>query len=348
MNLLRMPSIARSPLHAAAVVAVLAGILLLTACQRSVVQVKLDLPLAFYPSAIAWDEPLEQYLVGSYQSGDVVAVLKGGQPIARLRAGGDGSGPGGRSDPVLRLAMDEERQLWVGLPSALEVIPRQGQTAGTTLARIELPGAFVGDVALLGGDAYVLDTLRGRLLRVAGGTQRVTLVADLPEARQPALAGQSAAERMAHGGALAVLPDRRTLLVADGNGALWRFDAPSARLRLVARDATLLAAVTQLVSVGSDARGYRLLSLSGMANRMTPLVVARDFSRIQAEPYDQVRMDTPLRAVHDGRRLQVLLGWLRHHPDLQGNGRPAMPARVVSYVPPDTSLRTAAAGLVVP
>ena len=341
-----MPPIARSPLHAVAVVAVLTGILLLAACQRSVVQVKLDLPLAFYPSAIAWDEPLEQYLVGSYQSGDVVAVLKGGQPIARLRTGS--AGAGGRSDPVLRLAMDEARQLWVGLPSALEVIPRQGQTTGATLARIELPGAFVGDVALLGGDAYVLDTLRGRLLRVAGGTRRVTLAADLPEARQPARAGQSAAERMAQGGALAVLPDRRTLLVADGNGALWRFDAPSARLRLVARDASLLAAVTQLVSVGSDARGYRLLSLSGMANRMTPLVVARDFSRILAEPYDQVRMDTPLRAVHDGRRLQVLLGWLRHHPDLQGNGRPAMPARVVSYVPPDTSLRTVAAGPVVP
>src|SRR5688572_29761794 len=117
----------------------LSAFALLAGCKPKATQTRLDLAPGFYASAIAYDRRLEQYLVGSYQTGDVLAVLAGGQPLMQLRKGGiRARGAGG--EPVTRLVVDEAgRDVWVALPEAVEIIDRQT----LSVRRIDIPGAFI-------------------------------------------------------------------------------------------------------------------------------------------------------------------------------------------------------------
>jgi hypothetical protein len=330
----------------------LSAFALLAGCKPTATQTRLDLAPGFYASAIAYDRRLEQYLVGSYQTGDVLAVLAGGQPLMQLRKGGiRARGAGG--EPVTRLVVDEAgRDVWVALPEAVEIIDRQT----LSVRRIDIPGAFIADLAVSeGGIGFALDVKRGQLLRIDASADRVTTAISFADARASAPADGihtqaplTVAERIAQGGALAVMPDGRSLLIATGNGRLWRFDTAALELsRVPLKNGrggdSLLAGVSQLLVVGGDARGYRLVAFAGMANRMQELDIPRGFSAAGAIRTAAATVDTPLRAAWDGRRVQVLLGSLRHHPDLRGDGHPSLPARMLSYVPLDTGLQAAVA-----
>lgn len=328
----------------------LPAIALLAGCKPTTAQTRLDLPSGFYASALAYDSRLEQYVIGSYQTGDIMALLTGGQPLMRLRKGAPEGRASGSAEPVTRIALDDNaRAVWVALPGAIEIIDRQ------TLAtrRIDIPGAFISDLAVSGeGVAFALDTKRGRLLRVDSARGTVAASIALDDAAVPATqdvsraaASFTVAERIAQGGALALMPGRRSLLIGVGNGTLWRVDTAalrSSRVPLSTGKSGSLQGISQLLVVGGDARAYRVVAFAGMANRMHELDIARDFS-VAGVVGTAATLDTPLRAAWDGRRVQVLLGSLRHHPDLHGDGRPSMPARMVSYLPFDHSLRTASA-----
>jgi hypothetical protein len=67
------------------------------------------------------------------------------------------------------------------------------------------------------------------------------------------------------------------------------------------------------------------------ANEVVALRFTRDVRRAIVDGATRVRFDTPLRGVHDGRELVVLIGRLRHHPDFCGDGRPNVPARLAAY-----------------
>jgi hypothetical protein len=94
-----------------------------------------------------------------------------------------------------------------------------------------------------------------------------------------------------------------------------------------------LADVSQLVLVASDAGAHHVAAFRGRANEIVTLHLSPDAGRAVVDPGTRMRYDTPLHGTFDGREVVVLLGRLRHHPSLGGDGRPNLPARLATYFP---------------
>ena len=184
------------------------------------------------------------------------------------------------------------------------------------------PGGRFADLAIDGrGRAFVLDGASREILLVDGGRRTSRVVASL-----------EADGASGSGGAVLVLPERSALLVA-WNASLWRVEPASGAVERVPLAAPL-ADVSQLVLLASDSTAHHVAALRGYANEVVMLRIALDGRRALLDAGTRARFDTPFRGASDGGRLVVLLGRLRHHPSLGGDGRPNLPPRLASYAPP--------------
>jgi hypothetical protein len=306
-------------LFVAAAAAALAG------CKPA--QVALSVEPGFYPSAVAHDPADDRFFIASHATGEIAIVRRDGSRIGTVPARGAST-----STPALQLSYEPRaRRLWTLAPEGVELIELAGAPARRSAIARPAPGGRFADLVADGeGRAFVLDAARREVTAVdaRGGAARV--VARLPSAPQDARAlpaGPHCAGTEAYDeGALALMPDRSLLAAADG--ALWRIDLPTGAIDEV-RLAAPLTNVSQLVPLGGNA----VAALRGRANEVITLRLARDARRAVVDAGTRARFDTPLRGVHDGRDLVLLLGRLRHHPDFCGDGRPNLPARLAAYAP---------------
>lgn len=301
--------------------------LLLAACNGD--QTIVAVPGGFYPSAIAFDGPRSRFLVGSLQSGEVIAVGRSGVRLATLR-------PGTAPEPVLRIAVDGTgARVWVLFGNRVEVRGPGGELRSTVSSGAE---TRLVDLVPADGDlAHALDVATGMVVRVDAASARVTPLARVGAAApepghacgtpETARAGDVVAE-----GALVALPERDALLVAR-DGRLWRVSLRDARvseidLVTLGAGANPLAGASQLVLIGPSVDGYRVAVLRGAANDVFTLDVSRDLRGARIDEASRTRFEAPARGAFDGRVLHVLLGPLRHHPALCGDGRPATAPRI--------------------
>lgn len=306
--------------------AVLAG------CQQPA-QTTLWVDPAFYPSAVAFDAARDRFIVGSYETGEVIAVTRRGDRTATLRA----KHPG---EPVLRVAIDAQaRRAWVALPGAIESFSLDDGAAPRVVVTVQPQGRRYADIAVADGNTlYAFDAASAEVLRIDPDSGRASVLAVLPRAAQalPVAAQRcslTGAQRDAslEDGAIALLPDGAALLAAF-DGRLWRVGLQQRELSEIALSQALTGA-SQLLYVGSESGEHRFVALRGQANELATLAVGADGRAAQRLEPLAARFDMPLRGAFDGRHVHVLLGRLRHHPALCGDGRPGLPYRMAQFAP---------------
>jgi hypothetical protein len=307
-------------------IAVLAASAGLAGCEPE--QVPLALDPGFYPSAIAHDRTHDRFFVASHGSGEIVSVRRDGVPAGTVR------GPGAPK-AIIQLAFDAKtRRLWVLTPGAVELIEPEAGPERRSVVATAPPGGRYVDLIIADLDrAFVLDAARREVFEVsrrATGEESVIRLpaADRTSATIAATAGFTCATpRALDDGALAFTPDRSALIAAL-DGRLWRVDPGTGEVAEVRLDEPL-PYVSQLVALDHN----RFTALRGLANEVVTLELARDGRSATVEGMTRARLDTPFQGAFDGERIVVLLGRLRHHPSLCGDGRPNLPPRLVAYAP---------------
>ena len=285
-------------------------LLALAGCKPA--QVTLGVPPGFYPSAVAHDPVNDRFFVGSHATGAIAMVRRDGSLIGTVR-------PEGAPQPIVQLGYDARaRRLWALTPEAVEAIDVTALPVRRTVIARAGPGGRFTDLAAAGGpSAFVLDAAGGAILAVDAERGTARVLARL-------LDGEG-------DGSLALLPDRSALIVARAEG-LWRVTVGTGAVERVALGAPLTD-VSQLVVVASDATAHHVVAFRGRANEIVTLYLTPDARRAVVDPGTRLRFDTPLHGVFEGRDVVVLLGRLRHHPSLGGDGRPNLPPRLATYLP---------------
>ncbi len=285
-------------------------LLALAGCQPA--QVTLGVPPGLYPSAVAHDPVNDRFFVGSYATGAIAMVRRDGTMIGVVR-------PEAASQPIVQLGYDARtRRLWALTPQTLEAIDVAALPVRRTVIARAGPGARFADLAAAGGPlAFVLDGAGGAILAVDPERGAARVLTQLPDGEGD--------------GALALLPGRSALVVARA-GNLWRVAVGTGTVERIALDAPLTE-VSQLLVVASDATAHRLVAFRGRANEIVTLYLTADARGAVVDAGTRVRFDTPFHGVLEGRDVVVLLGRLRHHPSLGGDGRPNLPPRLATYFP---------------
>jgi hypothetical protein len=280
-------------------------------------QVTLALDPGFYPSAVAHDPINDRFFVGSHATGAIAIVRRDGQLMATVR-------PEQASHPIVQLAYETRaRRLWALTPDAVEVVDVATLPVRRTVIGGAGPGGRFADIVTDGsGRAYVLDAANGQVVAAEPGRRALRVIASLPDAPAP--------EVPLAGGALALLPGGTALLVARG-ADLWRVELATSAVQPVAL-AGGLTDVSQLLLVGTDGAAHHVAAFRGRANEIVTLRLAPDGRRAIVDGGTRMRYDTPVHGAFDGREVVVLLGRLRHHPGLGGDGRPNLPPRLATYL----------------
>jgi hypothetical protein len=287
----------------------LLALLALAGCKPA--QVTLGVPPGFYPSAVAYDPVNDRFFVGSHATGAIAMVRRDGSLIGTVR-------PEGAPHPVAQLGYDARAQrLWALTPRTVEVIDLAASPARRgVIARPDAGGRFADIAVVAGSPAFVL-AAGGEIVSIDAARGASRVLAQIP-------GGEGE-------GSLVLLPDRSALVVARAGG-LWRVAVGAGTVERVALGAPLTD-VSQLVVVASDATAHHVAAFRGRANEIVTLYVTPDARRAVVDAGTRMRFDTPLHGVFEGRDVVVLLGRLRHHPGLGGDGRPNLPPRLATYSP---------------
>jgi streptogramin lyase len=171
---------------------------------------------------------------------------------------------------------------------------------GSLLAALRMPSdnAFVNDVAIgPDGAAYFTNSNAPQIFRVSAhaGTWTANVWADG--------SGEVDQQPGFNLGGVVVTPDRKALVVAQGNvGALWRFDlATGSATRVAVAEADLVNAD------GLVLRGHRLFAVRNFSQRLTTLALSSDgrSARLRSDvATDPSRVFTTAKLAH-GRLLLV-------------------------------------------
>jgi len=287
----------------------LVALLGLAGCKPA--QVTLGVPPGFYPSAVAHDPVNDRFFVGSYATGAIAMVRRDGSMIATVR-------PESAPHPIVQLGYDARaRRLWALTPDTVEVIDLAALPVRRTVVARAGPDGRFADIAVVGGAPAFVLAAGGAIVAVDAARGASRVLAQLPDGEAE--------------GSLALLPDRSALVVARAGG-LWRVEVRTGAIERVALGASLTD-VSQLVVVASDATAHHVAAFRGRANEIVTLRLTPDARRAVVDAGTRMRFDTPLHGVLEGREVVVLLGRLRHHPSLGGDGRPNLPPRLATYFP---------------
>jgi hypothetical protein len=303
-------------------------------------EVTLSVDPGFFPSAVAYDPAQGRYFVGSYANGNVAILRNDGRRLATIRS------PGATTPPIVQLAYDSNaRRLWILTPRSIETIDVDlTPTRRTVVAASRDEGRYVDFVVDEMDRAIVLDRVNRAIVEVDARRNVARTLARLPFDEMAAPIGVETAEPPCAGGpagasedgALMLLPDRATLIAANG-GALWRIDRRSGAVERI-QLGSAFPHVSQLVRFESDdaapaprSGAYHVAALRGRLNEVVTVHLTPDARRGLIDTTTRARFDTPLHGAFDGHQLVVLLGRLRHHPSFCGDGRPNLPARFATY-----------------
>src|SRR5262245_11961921 len=252
--------------------------LVLAGCKPADVTLTLD--PGFYPSALAHDPINDRFFVGSHATGMVAIVRRDGHVAALVR-------PEHASHPVVQLGYDAMAwRLWVLTPQGIEVVDTGALPVRRTVVAELPPGGRFSDLTTDGGGrAFALDATAGAVVAVEASGPALRMVARLPSGDGD--------------GALMLLPDGATLVVARG-GALWRVETRSGGVEPIALAAPLRD-VSQLVLVASDASAHHVAAFRGRVNEIVTVHLSADARRAMTDTGARMRYDTPFQRTYDGR-----------------------------------------------
>ena len=274
-----------------------------------------------FPEGIALGPDGETFYVGSASTGAIYRGTVGSGEVATLV-------PGGEAAPftTLGLAVDDQNRLWVagGGSGAIRRYDAGTGEAIDTLQTPEAENVLLNDVAVApNGDAYVTDSFRPVLFRVASGSDEVESWLDF---------GGTAFEYQEGGpnaNGLVVTPDGRYVLVVSMNtGRLFRIDTESRELVEVELEGDPLTGADGLVLDGRT-----LYAVQQPSNQVSVVELAEDFaSGTVASTIQDESLMAPATAALAGDRLLVVNTQFD-----QMNGTPSLPFTVSSIPLPEAT-----------
>ncbi|AVT14240.1 superoxide dismutase family protein [Paracidovorax avenae] len=275
-----------------------------------------------YPEGIAVDPRTGIAYVGSSTEGHLYRIARGTQKAERFQLGGS---PGRQA--ALGMKVDGNGRLWVagGATDTVAVVDLQ---SAATLAVIEGPKdgqAFLNDIALAPQHAYVTDSFRPVLWRIATAPGAPAALEPWLDLRNTPIRYQP--NQMNLNGIVASEDGRRLLAVQHATGQLWRIDTAT-------RD------VAEVRLEGGDLRNGDGLVLAGPGdlyvmrnanNELVRVALASDWSsgRIVQRLRDP-RLKYPTTAALHGSALLVVNGQL----DRQKAPPPLLPFDVLRIALP--------------
>ena len=268
-----------------------------------------------FPEGIALGPDGDTFYVGSAMTGAIYRGEVAGGDVTEFVAGGE------EPFTTLGMAVDEEGRLWVAGGGSGEV-RRYDTESGELVDALQTPeteATLLNDVALdSAGNAYITDSTRPVLFRVASGSDRVEPWIDLTDTAFSYGEGANA------NGIVVTDDDRYVLVVALNSGRLYRVDTETAELTEVA-----LAGGPLPGSDGLVLDGQTLYAVRQPSDKISVVEMGDDFAtgRVVAGTIQHDSFAEPATAALAGERLLVV------NTQFDAvNGEPSLPFTVTSIL----------------
>lgn len=271
-----------------------------------------------FPEGIAVDPRSGTAYVGSSSEGHIFRIVPGAEQAESFQMGGS---PGRQG--AFGMKVDDSGRLWVagGPGNTVAVLDLQ---RATTLAVIEGPKngpqGFLNDLVITGQHAYVTDSFRPVLWRIATAPGAVARLEPWLDLRRSPIRYQP--NEINLNGIVASADGRWLLTIQLVTGQLWRIDAATGEVNEVRVDAGSLIHGDGLVLLGPD----ELVVMRNADNELVRLRLAQGWGSSQVvQRVRDPRLKYPTTAAMQGSSLLVVNGQL----DKQKAPPPLLPFDVV-------------------